>query len=250
MSPEAWAYLWLVDLRSSADALSELDRDERLLQDADCDELATTQAPHHSDRLTARRALRLLIQRSFGRRWQTVPLVRRGRGKPGLTDLEGDFNLSHAGGWALIVLCSRDGAGVDIESDRPVHLRPQRRQAIEHAALAVARGSPLPEADNARTLQAWVRLEACAKADGSGIGALLGAFGIWGGRSRDCASANAGLRSTTTSPPQNLPRVFDVRAPKGCFAAVALPNGIPLPELRRLPDTLAELRALRATANR
>ena len=249
MSAEAWANLWLVDLRSSADALSALDRDERLLQDADRDELAMSPAFHLSDRLTARRALRLLIQRTFGRRWQTQPLVRRGRGKPGLTDLEGDFNLSHAGGWALIVLCSRDGAGVDIESDRPVHLRPQRRQAIEHAALAVARGSPLPEADNARTLQAWVRLEACAKADGSGIAALLGAFGIWGGRSRDCVSANDGLRSTTTVHPQNLPRIYDVRVPKGYFAAVALPDGIPLPEAQRLPDTLAELRALRATVN-
>lgn len=58
-----------------------------------------------------------------------------------------------------------------------------RRVMLHCAAAALAEKASSPEREELRTLQAWVRLEGFAKADGRGIGRLLRQLGIVGSTS-------------------------------------------------------------------
>jgi len=88
-----------------------------------------------------------------------------------------------------------------------------------------------------------VRLEAFAKARGSGIGRLLTQLGIVGGREIAPADLMKGVEAVQALARANA--VHDVdRARDGLFAAVALPPGQAVPEVRRLPVSVTGLEDL------
>ena len=228
--------LWLVDLASTAPALEKLEAATPRLADADERKIAASiGADARRERRAAHIALRLLVERAFGMAWRRVPFDLAGTGKPVLAGAPGSFNLAHVDRFALIGLSATGPIGVDIEPTRAIKVSDERRGRIEKAAVALAGGAELPEAADGRFLQAWGRREACAKADGSGIGRLLTGVGVIGdlgvqeGRAHELAS-----RFT----------VVDVSAGAGCHAAVALAPGAIAPAPRTLPSTTGELEAL------
>jgi 4'-phosphopantetheinyl transferase len=171
-------------------------------------------------------ALRLLIERAAGVDWRKRVFARTQRGKPSLEGAPIDFSLSHAPGVAMIAISHNGGIGVDVERPRRLRLDPARRERIEDAATAIA-GVELPRSGEDRTLQAWVRLEALAKADGCGMGRLLTRLGVIG--------VPPAARDAPLSIPADLlpPHrggtaerlLIDVDLGSGFFAAVAVAGG-------------------------
>jgi hypothetical protein len=231
--------LWFGDLEALAEPLLTLDEDAPLLTAGERESLSGT-------RRTARMALRLLIGRFFGSRWASQPFAAGAHGKPTLPGLAGDFNIAHTASAALVGLGCVTAIGVDLEPLRQVRLDARRRLAIAEAAIRVADGADLPIMDEARTLQAWARLEALGKADGLGIGRTLSRLGVWG---RPIPIPAAGSY-TSEDPDGSAPiAVRDVLAGAGFYAAVAVPRGTAVPSLRSLPLQLPALAAIRAGAS-
>ena len=124
-----------------------------------------------------------------------------------------------------------------------MRVAPERRGRIEAAGAALNPQVPLPDAGEARFLQAWVRLELFAKADGGGIGRLLTRLGIIGGgdASEDAIVARVSqLRAAAGA------ATHDVALGENLFAAVTLPAGQGAPPVRWLPSDVAGLEALLA----
>jgi phosphopantetheinyl transferase len=97
----------------------------------------------------------------------------------------------------LIALCRKGPVGVDLERPRIVHIGEPRRSQIAAAGAALARrhgDPPISPPEDAELLRAWTRLEAWAKARGSGIGALLTDLGLLGVGSHDAAPEAAAER--------------------------------------------------------
>jgi hypothetical protein len=121
----------------------------------------------------AHSALRLILARRLGAKALREPFVYGPRGKPGLASGALHFSLSHTHSMALVGVSRAGPVGVDLEAMRPVRLSPIRRAHLESLAECIS-GHKLPVADpERRFMQAWVRLEAYAKATGEGIGGLL-----------------------------------------------------------------------------
>jgi 4'-phosphopantetheinyl transferase len=231
--------LWLADLDRLAGPLTALDDDAPLLG-------AYERAQLGGRRRIARLALRLLLERAFGAAIARAPFQSGGHGKPTLPGLTGDFNLSHAGSHALIGLGTATSVGVDLEPIREVRMNAARRAAIADAAVRVADGAALPPNEDARTLQAWTRLEALAKADGQGIGRTLARLGVWG---RPSAAAPLPPANAAPDTVRADLVVHDVAAGSGLHAAVALPRGIVPPALQHLPAGTDALAAIRTGAS-
>ena len=155
---------------------------------------AITDPAAAGDWLTARAGLRLLLERAAGPDFRGVPFARTAHGKPRLEGAPVTFSLSHVKGLALIGLAARGRHRRRHRARASGARRPERRGRIEAAGAALNPQVPLPDAGEARFLQAWVRLESFAKADGGGIGRLLTRLGIIGGerceRGRDCPRAS------------------------------------------------------------
>ena len=125
-------------------------------------------------------ALRLILERAFGPSLRCVSFARDRYGRPLLPPPHtGAFSLSHTSRFALVGVSHAGTIGVDIEAPRTVRMDPRRRHIIETAARTLTR-EPLPAPADARFLQAWVLLEALAKAEGRGIGHLLTRLGAVG----------------------------------------------------------------------
>jgi 4'-phosphopantetheinyl transferase len=123
-------------------------------------------------------------------------------GKPSLSVSSGiEFNLSHAGDWALVAVTTGYPVGVDIE---------RAREGVDLAALLRRLGeTDLPENQD-ELLRAWTRREAKSKAAG---GALFDRHEL------DF-------------------RVCDLDAPAGYAASVALIGRDPVVRLREAPRSL------------
>jgi 4'-phosphopantetheinyl transferase len=107
------------------------------------------------------------------------------------------------------------------------------RARIERAARELAPRALLPLDPDRRLLQAWVRIEAAAKAEGTGVGPLLTRLGV-GGTSRE---------ANPPSVPASI-EVHDLALADGLFGAVALAAGASLPAVRAFPrdgDTIERL---------
>jgi 4'-phosphopantetheinyl transferase len=238
--------LWFVDLAASGPALDTVESRCARLSPFELKKIAGSVSPASAaERRAAYIALRVVIERHWGRSQRNLPFELIGAGKPVLPGGSGGFSLAHTGGYALIGVTRAGAIGVDLEPDRQPIVADERRARMESAAIALALGNPLPEPRQKRFLQAWVRLEAVAKVDGRGIGRLLTGLGIIGavpapGMEFDKAYADgvAGRFS-----------VLDVEVSKGCVAALAL--DCPLthaPQARVLPVTADGIEALTASA--
>lgn len=229
--------LWLIDLDRCAPGLVELDSlsHGRFLPE----QLSVDTAAGRSKQ-AAHLALRLILARNLGlgtppRRFERTP-----RGQPVLSTQPGErpiaFSLSHTPTHALIGCTFGTMIGVDLEHPRPIMMTPARRAIIEHAALELSQ-APLPPKGEVRTLQAWVRLEALAKADGSGIGRLLTQIGAVGGPKPAAATSAARAMAEQL----NL-RVHDLELGRDCYGAIALGTTATLPTVNTMPHTAHAMR--------
>jgi phosphopantetheinyl transferase len=105
-------------------------------------------------------------------------VARDANGKPVVVDGGGGelhFNVSHSGDWALIAISEDSPVGVDIERPR-VFRNPAglARRVCTARELEHVRGGE----DQAELLRLWVRKEAVAKADGSGLLMALGELDV------------------------------------------------------------------------
>lgn len=130
-------------------------------------------------------ALRIVLEQYLGVGLRGLAFEVEPGGRPRLPVRGSDalplhFSLSHAGSDALFALSPGGAIGVDLEVTRQFSISDERRRRIEMAAEKISPNSPLPITDDARLLQAWVRLEAHAKATGIGIGRTLSQFQVFG----------------------------------------------------------------------
>ena len=246
--------LWCVDLTVAATALHAIEHDTPRLSAED-----RTRASSFSEATVRREwtathiALRLLIERWDGARWRGVPYAVAERGKPHLPDAPLSFSISHARGIALIGVSRIGSIGVDIERIRNVRIGAPRRGRIEAAGAALG-ADPLPSVEEGRFLQAWVRLEAYAKAEGCGIGRLLTRLGILGSASAawpagQGAAGEIAPVSLLTEPGAGQPSggplsVRDLQLGEGLYAAVAACEGAALGDIPWLPSDREALEKL------
>jgi 4'-phosphopantetheinyl transferase len=212
-----------------ASALGEIERRcPRLSHDEEARAAAIAERREAEAWRTARIALRLLLESIGGADLRRAPFPAGPAGKPQLAKRHGalDFSLSHSAGHVLIGIADPGPVGVDLERLRTVSVAVERRQALIAAAAAMVpgRSRDVGLAD-AHLLQAWVRLEALAKARGSGIGLLFRHLGLTGDRHRQGAAA-AGQAAADLLRDDEL-MVRDLALPTGLFAAVAARAGGP-----------------------
>ncbi|MFM1813856.1 MAG: hypothetical protein RLZ98_551 [Pseudomonadota bacterium] len=125
-----------------------------------------------------RAALRLALSHHLGPYAGRQPIAQGAHGKPLLPAGIGAFSISHTERTALVAVAPEGSIGVDVEASRELSFSVARRQSICAAAAASGQSSDLD--GDEYLLQSWTRLEAVAKARGSGIGRLLADLGIWG----------------------------------------------------------------------
>jgi phosphopantetheinyl transferase len=231
------AELWLIDLEGCAQGLVELDSLSR--NRFEFEQHETDQAAQCL-KFVAHCALRLVLARYLGpatarRRFERTP-----SGKPILSTPPGErpiaFSLSHTESHVLIGCSRGPRVGVDLEHPRPVSMASTRRDIIEDAAAELNQ-APLPQKGEPRTLQAWVRLEALAKADGSGIGKLLTQIGAVGGTKPPAAvlaAAEMAVRLKLS--------VHDLQLGQDLYGAAALAENVDLPPIRVMPATVVAMR--------
>ncbi|MEI9901692.1 MAG: hypothetical protein WDN31_18070 [Hyphomicrobium sp.] len=159
--------LWCIDLIAAAPALLAFEiRTPRLSEDE------THRAASLSDRtvrdewLAAHIALRLSSSAPAGPNGGASPTRTTNAASRASKARDRVQPLSRLGPGAYRD-CAQGIIGVDIERTRTVRIDPQRRARIRAAAMGLS-SAPLPDADDAAFLQAWVRLEALAKAEGCG----------------------------------------------------------------------------------
>jgi 4'-phosphopantetheinyl transferase len=227
------AELWLIDLDRAAPTLLRLDEEIPRLGAAErAAILAFGDAEQRRRRLAAHVALRLLIEGAIGKRGRE-DFVREGAGKPRLAGAEIDFSLAHSADLALIGIARASQIGVDLESIRPVVLAHGRRQKILEAAAALGEHKLAAAAAEAAFVQAWVRLEALAKASGLGLARTLSQLGLWHGEAeREGRDVAAAARSHLSA--LGL-KVCDLAPAAGRIGAVALATALPVPAIRSFP---------------
>jgi len=226
--------LWCVDLAAAGAALHTLEERTPRLSAADRARAADlSDVTVRAEWVATHIALRLLIERAAGTQCRRATFVRSERGKPHLDGAPLAFSISHAPGLALIGLAPGGSIGVDVERTRRVRVGEARRARIEEAGAALST-APLPTKGNARFLQAWVRLEALAKADGCGIGRLLTRLGILG----------AGNLVVALLAGDTPPSVRDLHLGDGVFAAVASIGIVAIGEPAWLPTRVESLEKL------
>jgi phosphopantetheinyl transferase len=223
------AEIWLFDLAELSRALFESERIiPRLAADDEARVLKIATVPERMNRRAAAIAQRLVMERMFGARMRNVTLPRDRHGRPVVPSelgVSGAFSLSHTAGWALVGCTTEAVMGVDLETPRAIRMPLNRRTLIEAASAHLA-AAPLPEDGDGRFLQAWVRLEALAKADGRGIGHLLTAIGAIG------ANVNARAPADNRSSLEHLVsgsryRTMDLDVGEELYAAAVVNYRIP-----------------------
>ena len=214
--------VWCVDLGAAGPVLHALEKRTPRLSPADRARASDfSEKTASAEWMATHIALRLLIERAAGAQWRGATFARCERGKPRLDGTSLAFSISHAPGLALIGLAPRGSIGVDIERTRRVRVGEARRTRIEEAGAALS-DAPLPTEGNARFLQAWVRLEALAKADGCGIGRLLTRLGILGvSDALRARQASAGNMAAALLAGDTPPSIRDLQLGDGVYAAVA-----------------------------
>lgn len=244
MKAQPYPELWCVDLSAGAAALQAVEQRLPRLSEADRSRAATfSDAAARDEWLCAQIALRLVLEHAVGATWRGLAFTRESRGKPQLAGAPVAFSLSHAPGLALIGITRNDSVGVDVERARKVRIAAARRTRICDAGAAMA-SAALPDCGDGGFLQAWVRLEALAKADGCGIGRLLTRLGIFGEAARiplDASAMRGRAEALLADGPARCVR--DLQLGEGIFAAVACVEAPAVLPVAWLPTDVKDLEA-------
>ncbi|KWT71583.1 4'-phosphopantetheinyl transferase [Hyphomicrobium sulfonivorans] len=263
--------IWFVDIAAAAPALQAFEARHLLLSAAEHERAAALRDDLvRNEWLAAHIALRAIVGRGCGPDVARQTFAVTERGKPFLAQSPYAFSLSHAPGVALIGLSAGGTIGVDIERHREVRIGDARRAGIEAAAAHLSE-DVLPVDPTMRFLQAWVRIEALAKADGCGVGRMLTRLGVRGraaapppagpsGLGDDIAPIAARARAVLAGGDEDVPAqttapessshdarpltVTDLAVAEGLYAAVASDAGAGPVVCRRLPDHLEGLEKL------
>jgi 4'-phosphopantetheinyl transferase len=230
--------LWLIDLDRCGEALELAERAQPRLSADDRERARALSDPHERRRrLAAYTALRVLIERVAGPAARGEPFVRGAGSKPRLDSGSAEFNLSHTEGYALVAVSRVIGPfGVDLEKLRPAKMAPRRLAEI----VAVGEGlgdKPLSGLGAERAfLQAWARLEAFAKARGSGLAQTLVDLGLRGrgGQAQPLTLPQVRPAARRLADAAGL-FVRDVRLLPGFQGAVAAPRGAHVPRVAMFP---------------
>lgn len=151
------------------------------------------------------------------------------------------FSLSHTGGEAAIAVAGTGSIGIDIEHERPARL-PEPRHSLFIAAGAAMRPN---EIGTPSFLTSWTRLEACAKATGDGVGAVLARLAIWGHGGATATPTDVARRTQDYLAAHGL-AVADLPLGPARYGAVAASAAI-MAELRMEPLTPAHVASARAS---
>jgi 4'-phosphopantetheinyl transferase len=232
--------LWLIELDRSEAALESLEKATPRLSDDIRNRLAAISNDEaRRERRLTHIALRILLERKLGPEIRNTPFVVGVSGKPSLAGSHTSFSLAHTKQLALIGVGNGGLLGVDIEQKRSIWMPEARRVPIEAEAVSLAAGVPLDGTDpDERFLRAWVRIEAVAKARGTGVGPMLERLRP----GKDDRREATALDHAPTKPLRVV--AHDVPTNEGVFAAVALAVGTPPPSLRTLPETAAAIETL------
>jgi 4'-phosphopantetheinyl transferase len=238
--------LWLVNLKRAAPALQAQERAQPRLSPDDRTRVMQIADPRERrHRLAAYVALRVALERVVGREMRGAAFVRARSGKPRLAAGQPTFSLSHTAGFALIGVARRGEIGVDVERARAVRVSTHRRRLIVAAAAGLS-GTPLgEESADAAFLQAWSRLEAFAKARGSGLARMLADLGVRGGDARAIAPARVQIAARRLAKETRL-EIYDLALPRGLHGALALGGATAVPRLRSFPVDSAEIERILA----
>lgn len=161
---------------------SEVTDRERILSAAELERAARFH--YASDRtayVMARSALRLLLGRYLGLSPETLEFIYGPFGKPALasgfkTGLQ--FNLSHAGGYALLGFTTGANIGVDLEAeDDTIEIVPLTRRFFSPGESKQVLALPANE-QVATFFRTWTRKEAFLKANGAGLSLPLEQFSV------------------------------------------------------------------------
>ena len=164
---------------------------------------------HRRQFIVCRGALREVLSPYLGLHPADIAFVCNRYGKPGVSDSDVRFNISHSGEWALQAVARGCEVGIDIER---IDSRFAREQIPERyfspCEVAQLRGLP-PDQQTAAFFRCWTRKEAYIKARGLGLALPLDSFDVTIGPDDPPALLRAGDWS-----------VQDLEAPPGYAAAV------------------------------
>jgi 4'-phosphopantetheinyl transferase len=228
--------LWHVDIDAAAPALLQLEDALPRLSPDEQRRRAAMSDRHASRRWAAAHvALRLVLEREVGAIVRRQAYVTTPAGKPELPAHGIAFSLAHADGLALVATGARAPLGVDIETTRLLRMSRDRRLAIQAGAERLA-GQPLPRGDVPGFLQAWVRIEAVAKAEGLGLAVVLAMTGAYGPRRGTVDSVALDRLAGDLA-------LVDLALGPGVYACVAMPAGSTGAEVTQLPADIDGLQA-------
>jgi 4'-phosphopantetheinyl transferase len=224
--------VWFIDAKTAAPALEAIEkRSPRLVGEVDLRGRAVARTETDRIRRASHIALRLLLEHAVGPAIRGVDLTTGPMGKPGLpAAISGSFSLSHCAGHALIAISPQETIGADLERARDISVSDVRRRRILATAGKLQPERPLPQDPEEAFLQAWVRIEAVAKASGAGIGQFLTGHRIIGGQRR--------------APPSVPYQTVDLALDQGWFGALAGQQLDSAVEVRRLPTQESEIERL------
>ncbi len=224
-------HVWFLKFSDAASYIANL---TQLLSD---DEQArAVRFVSHADKnrfTIARGVLRQLLSVYTGHSARSIQLVYGRHGRPALTASQAhgiSFNLSHSGEYAYFAVLRDGDVGIDIERIRPYspayRLRLARRFFSKMECSAIDR---LSESTVEQAFFAcWTRKEAYIKAHGRGLSLPLSQFSV----SVDPSSVAQLLATPWCSSDCKLTRLWDLTAPSGYRAAIALKTFAGDPEFR------------------
>ncbi len=221
-----WPQIWLADLDALTPTLLAIEAATPRLSPDERERAARLTSTEQSRQWTASRvALRILLEPHGGLAGRGQPFVYTAGGRPRLPSADVNFSLSDTGPFLLIAVCRAGRIGVDIEAQRQLKLSPDR------AGLWIAAGQGLTYSasvdDGAfatRTLNAWTRIEAFAKAYAPTLASCLSDLGLAGRGTRVADPAQARQRAEALIDAAGL-EVHDLRLPDGLMASVATERG-------------------------
>lgn len=198
-------------------------------------------------------ALRLVLARVAGDgRHDGVPFQRTSNGKPFIANAPISFSLSHSHGFALIAAAATPSLalGVDIQASVPLRMSEDRLARMVAAGDRLAGAAAWPAQTDAilrydAALQAFVRIEAVAKATGLGLAHVLARVGVLAAsKPRDGDAEVADHRFANALAELDVRDVEIPAAPsQRLHAAIAATRGAlaSVPHLNVMPDDMALL---------